>query len=405
MDLSMISALTPPPGTTSNFINPTSLATTTIVCSAIFLALATAFVLVRLYANLRITNSIGWDDGAATLALLGSVSYCGIILSTLYYTRHEWDIPITAFTASYLQKIYVDTIVGGFTLFFAKLSLFLLLLRLFAPNHRLRYQAYFGIAVSACLFLATIIVPSALCVPRKGQNWDDLSIILKCSEERYFAVVQGVINVALDFFLLYIPIPVVWTLQLQPKKKIGVIAIFTTGFMYVYPREDVAWRREPDLPLPRACIASLLGMIYKILLLTDSDELWITAKVDILNVVEENVAIICSSMPALASFLRSKTSKSEGRPSTNASHGSESQFKLISTLRSIFSRDSIDTDDSAMLTEEKGYDELGGSQRSRTVNTIRGGDLENQPTPTRTAVESGGIVKSVGLEFSYGRDF
>ena len=107
------------------------------------------------------------------------------------------------------------------------------MIRLFAPNHRLRHQAYFGIAVTACLFLATIIVPSALCVPRNGQQWDSLSSTLKCGEERYFAVVQGVINVALDFFLLYIPIPVVGTLNLAPRKKIGVIAIFMTGFMYV----------------------------------------------------------------------------------------------------------------------------------------------------------------------------
>ena len=109
-------------------------------------------------------------------------------------------------------------------------------------------------------------------------------------------------------------------------------------------------------------------------------------------------------MPALASFVRSKTSKSENRPSTSASHGSESQFKLISTLRSIFSRDSIDADDSATFTENKGYDELGGPQMSKTVNNIRGGDLENQSVPAKTAVESGGIVKSVDLEFHYGRE-
>ncbi|MCJ1315795.1 hypothetical protein MMC15_001115 [Xylographa vitiligo] len=382
MDLSMIPALAPPPGTTSNFVNPPSLATSTIVCSTIFLALATAFVLVRLYANFRITHSIGWDDGAATLALLGSISYCGIILSTLYYTRHQWDVPITAFTAIYLQKIYVDTIVGGFTLFFAKLSLFLLLLRLFAPNHRLRYQAYFGIVVSACLFLATIIVPSVLCVPRNGQNWGDLSSILKCGEERYFAVVQGVINVG---FGLLSPV--------HPNSS-------SMDSSLAIKEED---RSHSDLH-DRLYVSSLLGMVYKILLLNNPDALWITAQVDILNVVEENIAIVCSSMPALASFVRSKTTKSDGRPSISASHGSESQFKLISTLRSIFSRDSIDTDDSATLTEHKGYDELGGAQRSRTVNTIRGGDLENQSAPAGTALESGGIVKSVELEFHYGRE-
>ena len=34
-----------------------------------------------------------------------------------------------------------------------------------------------------------------------------------------------------DFYLLYLPLPIVWKLQMDRKRKLGVIAIFLTGLM------------------------------------------------------------------------------------------------------------------------------------------------------------------------------
>lgn len=46
-----------------------------------------------------------------------------------------------------------------------------------------------------------------------------------------YGVAQGTINLLSDFYLLVVPIPAVLALQLPKKKKIGVIAIFMTGFL------------------------------------------------------------------------------------------------------------------------------------------------------------------------------
>ena len=47
------------------------------------------------------------------------------------------------------------------------------------------------------------------------------------------AYIQGIFNVVSDFYLLILPIPVVWQLQMPSKRKIGVCAIFMTGILYV----------------------------------------------------------------------------------------------------------------------------------------------------------------------------
>ena len=112
-------------------------------------------------------------------------------------------------------------------MFSAKLSLFLLYLHLFRPNRRMRILIYLGIAFSFCLYFTNVPLNGILCSPRKGQQFSSQAVGEQCYRTLPFAIVQGTLNVLLDF---YLPIPVVWALQLPLNKKIGIIAIFMTGF-------------------------------------------------------------------------------------------------------------------------------------------------------------------------------
>lgn len=134
------------------------------------------------------------------------------------------------------QKMVIQGITGSLALFFAKLSLFLLFLRLFSPNRKLKCGVYLGITFSAAFSLTSVLVTGILCSPRPGQPWDDLRVIFRCSTERYFALIQGVLNMLLDFYILYLPIPVLWKLQLPVRKRMGVIGVFMTGSMWVLLR-------------------------------------------------------------------------------------------------------------------------------------------------------------------------
>lgn len=69
-----------------------------------------------------------------------------------------------------------------------------------------------------------------LCTPEVGHPWD-LTVAAKCSRSLVNEFVLGIANLALDTFLFILPIPVILTLQLSVKKKIGVLAIFMVGFL------------------------------------------------------------------------------------------------------------------------------------------------------------------------------
>lgn len=71
------------------------------------------------------------------------------------------------------------------------------------------------------------------CYPRRGEGFllTDLPGRPCPAEAARLGIAQGVGNIIGDFYLLIMPMPVVWKLQLSLQKKIGVTAIFMTGFL------------------------------------------------------------------------------------------------------------------------------------------------------------------------------
>lgn len=239
LDPSMIPSAAPPPGVTSNFQDPPNLAQVIIAVSAIASALAALSLAARLYSTLRVTRSPGLDDFSCIFAFALSMAYTGLVLSTKDYARHAWDLAIISYTAKYLKIILAETLVGALALFFSKVSILLLLFRVFSTKRRTRLFIYFGIVWAALIGCTALVVACALCIPRGNESFDSLPSIERCTHQEIWAVVQGALNVALDLYILYLPIPLVLALQLGLKKKLGVLAIFMTGLMYAPP----AWLR------------------------------------------------------------------------------------------------------------------------------------------------------------------
>lgn len=229
--LDMIPSAPPPKGVTPDFIHGDSLSPEIIAVSAISSALALALLCIRLYSTLRITRSAWYDDAACVCALVFSLAYVGLIISTRDHAKHGWDLPVVSYTSSYFKIILAETIICSFAFLCSKLSILLLLHRLFTPVKSFRYCVYFGMLWATIISGVAIIIAGALCAPRSAESFSSLQVVSRCSRQSTWAVVQGTMNILLDFFVLYIPIPMVWRLRMGYKKKWGVTAIFMTGFM------------------------------------------------------------------------------------------------------------------------------------------------------------------------------
>lgn len=127
-----------------------------------------------------------------------------------------------------------------------------------------------------CFLLYWVNVPLefVMCLPRKGQSWSDFKLLENCARSLPFAIVQGTLNVLVDIWLLYLPLPIIWNLHLPTKKKLWVAGIFATGILSV-----TSCRRgsSPIHVLTRShsgIAASLLGLVYRVKINYDTDTTW-----------------------------------------------------------------------------------------------------------------------------------
>lgn len=54
-----------------------------------------------------------------------------------------------------------------------------------------------------------------------------------CIDANAYYISTSAFNVALDFWILVLPLPVVWSLQLSGRRKVGLNVIFLIGGLYV----------------------------------------------------------------------------------------------------------------------------------------------------------------------------
>ena len=89
-------------------------------------------------------------------------------------------------------------------------------------------------------------------------------------------IALGVVNIISDFFILIVPLPAVWSLQLPIKKKVGISAIILTGLAYGSIRlTSLAIAKHIlKVGVSSACVCSILNLHYQISLNEANDSTW-----------------------------------------------------------------------------------------------------------------------------------
>lgn len=80
-------------------------------------------------------------------------------------------------------------------------------------------------------YVALTIVKIFECNPR-ARIWDK-SVEGTCINIPSLLNTSGLFNTISDLLILLVPLKAVWALNMKTKKKLGVIAVFSVGSMYV----------------------------------------------------------------------------------------------------------------------------------------------------------------------------
>lgn len=118
-----------------------------------------------------------------------------------------------------------------------KVAILLLYRRVFSPLAQGLFEKTIRLFITIlCLFyVATFFVKIFLCVPR-ARIWNK-SVPGTCLDNAAVLNTNGIFNLLTDVIILLIPLKAVWNLQLDRRRKIGVVMVFTLGFLYVIKRQ------------------------------------------------------------------------------------------------------------------------------------------------------------------------
>jgi hypothetical protein len=130
-----------------------------------------------------------------------------------------------------IQEVLFFTAAYTPVVLMAKLSLFILYLRLFGQSNGTRILAWTGIVACTIFYTFGMIFPLATCGPRSGESRLVAFASDRCAMEKTYGYVTTAFNVFSDFYLVLIPIPVVKNLNMSTDKKLRVCSVFMLGFL------------------------------------------------------------------------------------------------------------------------------------------------------------------------------
>ncbi|KAI0976664.1 hypothetical protein F4678DRAFT_120418 [Xylaria arbuscula] len=212
-----------------------------------------------------------------------------IIIRTVSVTSTAaLDLPLL-----FRLAIVIIILVQG-TLWFSKAPILFLYIKLFGVSHWLRWTSYATLLITGLVYLAGLIYTLVMCPT------DQVTLIAyqTCAHSNTLAgVISGFVSVIADAIIFILPIPVIFGLQLETSKKIGLSVTFLSGILGI--------------------AASIVALYYKYQALS-GDGTQLIAPIFFFT-IEAFVALAVGCAPAIRSFWIRYISKSSV---TNATGGS-----------------------------------------------------------------------------------
>lgn len=157
---------------------------------------------------------------------------------------------------------------------FAKLTVLAFYLNIFHINRTFRMVTLFTMVFVTMYLLAGLFTYIFQCRPIK-LSWEWSAPLPKiCLNGIQQSASIGGFNIGTDLFIMLMPLPMVWKLQLSTKNKIGLSLIFALGSLYVIPSLDRPLQDSVVLTFFRTVIAAIVREVIVLTTLSNTDSTW-----------------------------------------------------------------------------------------------------------------------------------
>ncbi|OJJ45265.1 hypothetical protein ASPZODRAFT_17485 [Penicilliopsis zonata CBS 506.65] len=199
----------------------------TIIVTAVMLVVSTAVYGLRLLARRMLKKPLRIDDYCMGVGVFMSyvIAVCNFVAAANGLGEHEDTLSAKQRTNVLIATFILEK-VWSFALMFVKSSIILFYLHIFR-GPRFSVACYVLLAFTVCWMLAAFLGNTFQCTPVR--YFYDKSIVGSCMNPRPFFQAIGSISVVEDVAILCLPMPILWQLQIEPRKKAILIFIFSLG--------------------------------------------------------------------------------------------------------------------------------------------------------------------------------
>ncbi|KAK0660468.1 hypothetical protein QBC41DRAFT_383685 [Cercophora samala] len=247
-------------------------------CATAMVVLAAIAVVLRFISRGYVLRRLGWTDCCIVITLLFSIANTvGVAMHITHgLGRHRTTITRDE-VEGYRFWMYINIIIGGTSLLLTKISILLLFLDVFVIN-RARKVTYFFLTLVICYGIYLLTSNILFCIPISS-FWELAASKDRClsADAKYYA--DAVVNIALDFSIFCIPIPVVRAMTLPWRQKLWLYFVFTLGFF--------------------VCLVSCIRLHFLWYVNNSPDKPFEGTHMAYWSTIEMNVAIILACIPTL----------------------------------------------------------------------------------------------------------
>ncbi|KAI6906801.1 hypothetical protein KC318_g5235 [Hortaea werneckii] len=237
------------------------------------------------------SRPIGKDDWFMLLAWLSSLGFTtASYISVAWGVGFDLDDAPAWWAVEAIKAVYVVEIFYYFSLFFVKVSILMLYLRLAGSLRTFLYWGAIGtLVIIVAQFVSTVVVVGTQCIPM-ATYWDP-TIEGTCININDFFYSTNIFTIITDIMIIGLPIATLWKLNCPRAQKYGIMLAFLLGGV--------------------STIASCVRM-YSIQIYTESSEpMRDAAPINTWSFIEINLGILCCSAPAIKPlFFRSQRDRS-----------------------------------------------------------------------------------------------
>ncbi|KAL4863297.1 hypothetical protein BDV12DRAFT_177643 [Aspergillus spectabilis] len=265
-------------------IPPRSRQSTQIAVGSAFIAVTTTIVGLRLVGRPPFSDSFGVDDVIGLIIFGTAMADTALMMkgATIGWGIDMWALNRAEIVAQ-MKIFYIGIIFFYFSVAVAKLAILFFYLRIFTT--RMFKRITYGVIGLCSAYTAAVVFQSAFDCAPASYYWNrfDPETEGTCLSYTAFRAMPAV-NIALDVVVMVLPLPLLLKLNLPLAKKVRVISMFSVGILII--------------------IAGILRLAHLYHSITTYNITYNGGEISYYGVIEADVSVICTCMPAIASLLK-----------------------------------------------------------------------------------------------------